>query len=84
MNDHFQIEQYTLGQLPPQERVVFEAKLIIDNDLAEKTALQQEVHKAVILSGRKQLRKEIAGIDRKIFTEKRLSSFRERIEKIFR
>jgi anti-sigma-K factor RskA len=83
MNETRHIERYVLGTLSAEERIVFEAKLLIDDQLAEKAALQQKLHETVLLSGRNRLRKEIASIDRKLFTTPRHSRFQQTIRNIF-
>jgi hypothetical protein len=83
MNETAHIERYLHGTLSAEERVVFEAKLLIDDELAEKTALQRTLYETVLLSGRNRLRKEIASVDRKLFTTARYSGFRQTIRTIF-
>jgi hypothetical protein len=83
MNETAHIQRYLLGTLSAEERIVFEAKLLIDDELAEKAAWQRTVHETVLLSGRNRLRKEIASIDRKLFTTARYSRFQQTIRTIF-
>jgi hypothetical protein len=84
MNETAQIEQYILGKLSPEECLLFEATLLINDELAEKTVLQQRLHELVFFSGRKQLRKELAAIDRQVFLERKHTRFQRRIASIFR
>lgn len=83
MNETAIIEHYILGKLPPADKLLFEAKLLLDGDLAEKTRLQQQLHEVVMLSGRKELRKELAAIDRKIFRDRKYSRFQRNMRSIF-
>jgi hypothetical protein len=83
MNETAHIEQYILGKLAPEDRLLFEATLLIDDELAEKTMLQQQLHEVILLSGRRQLRKELAAIDRKVFRDRKYSRFQRKILSIF-
>lgn len=83
MNETRYIEHYILGTLSAEENTVFEAKLLIDDELAAKTALQQALHRTVLACGRNQLRREIAAIDKKLFTAKRYGRFQQIVGKIF-
>jgi hypothetical protein len=83
MSETDTIEHYILGQLAPADKLLFEAKLMLDEELAGKTRLQQQLHEAVMLSGRKQLRKELAVIDHRMFRDRKYSRFQRKVRAIF-
>jgi hypothetical protein len=83
MNETALIDQYLLGQLSPEDRVLFEAKLLIDDSLAEKTATQQHLHNIVVQSARRQLRREIAAAEQHVFEHAGHGAFQALIRRIF-
>ncbi|HVW94675.1 MAG TPA: hypothetical protein VHA56_01735 [Mucilaginibacter sp.] len=78
-----QIEQYLLQLAPPNEMLLFDAKLLLDESLQEKLQMQKKTHEIVKQYGRKQLRKEIDAIHQMLFTSAEHRSFRQKIMQIF-
>lgn len=83
MNDTARIDHYLLGQLSPEDRLLFEARLLIDDELAEKTALQQRLHRVVTNSARRQLKREITAAGRHVFEHRDHTPFQALIRRIF-
>lgn len=83
MNETTHIDRYLLGELPPEERVLFEARLLIDDELAEKTALQQQLHAIVVQSARRELKREIAAAEQHLFHHSDHRPFQALIRRIF-
>lgn len=84
MNDTQHIQHYLEDALPPEERILMEARLLIDPALREKMLWQQRSHELVRAYGRQQLRLEIAQVQKRLFTESRFSAFTQTIKNIFR
>jgi hypothetical protein len=84
LNEIKEIDNYLLDQIEPEEKFVFEVKLLLNRELAEKVKLQQRVYALITKYGRRSLRKEIEMVHRKLFSEPKYHSFRTRIENIFR
>lgn len=78
-----QIEAYLLHQTTPAERLLFEAKLMLQPGLTEDVQLQQETYRLVKQYGRKKIREEIEAVHRKLFSEPQHKSFREKIARLF-
>ncbi|MDP9081884.1 MAG: hypothetical protein M3O71_31100 [Bacteroidota bacterium] len=79
-----QIEAHLLGLSAPGDALVFEAKLILDDELRDKLQWQQCAYNMVKLYGRNQLKQEIEAIHQSLFSEARHRSFSEKIRQIFK
>lgn len=82
VNETQHIETYLLGG-PEDEALVVEARLLIDENLREKTAWQQKTYELVTLYGRKKLKQEIAEVHQALFTSEKHSTFRKKILSFF-
>jgi len=78
-----QIEAHLLTLNAPGDALVFEAKLLLDDDLADKLHWQKATYTAVNNYSRKQLKKEIEAVHQSLFSEARHCSFSEKIRRIF-
>ena len=83
MNETALIDRYLLGQLSPEDRVLFEARLLIDDALAEKTVAQERLHTIVVQSARRQLKREIAAAEQHVFKHPAHRPFQALIRRIF-
>ena len=83
MNESRLIEGYIFNTLPPDERLLFEARLITDQTLAGKLHAQKLTYRAIEDYGRKQLHEEIKKVEDKLFKSPKHSGFRRSIFKIF-
>lgn len=78
-----QTEAYLLHQTTQGERLLFEARLVIQPELRDNMHLQQETYRLVKQYGRKKIREEIEAVHRKLFSEPQHKSFREKIAALF-
>lgn len=78
-----QIEKHLCGQLSNGEDLLFQANLLLNEDLAENTRMQGEVYGLVQAYGRRKLRLEIETVHEKVFSEPAYSSFCKRIMSFF-
>jgi hypothetical protein len=83
LNEIKEIDNYLLGQTDPAEKFVFDVKLLLSDELAEKVQLQRKVYALIALYGRENLRKEIEMVHRKLFHKPEYRSFRKRVLNIF-
>ncbi|HOZ88546.1 MAG TPA: hypothetical protein PL029_12355 [Bacteroidia bacterium] len=83
MNETQQIENYLLKGLLPEDKLLFEAKLLLNKDLQEKLLWQQSTYELIKQHGRKQIKKEIEAVSLKLFSEKKYLTFRKKILQIF-
>ena len=79
-----QIEAHLLLQTSPGDALVFEAKLLLDDELADKLYWQKSTYNMVKRYGRKQLRQEIESVHHTLFNTSKHKSFSEKIRQIFR
>jgi hypothetical protein len=82
-NETKQIEAYVTGTAETGDALVFEAKLMLDNNLADKVIWQQKAYGAIHQYGRRQLKKEIEQIHQQLFTQPQHSSFAQKIRRLF-
>ena len=82
-NETREIEAYLLGT-HPAEAVVMEARLLLDQDLREKTAWQQKTYGLIQAYGRKKLRSEIEAAHNELFTIEKHVSFRKKVMELFK
>ena len=83
LNNIAQAEQYLLKRSAPAGSLLFEAKMLINDELKNNVAAQQQVYSLVKQYGRKQLKAEIEAVHQQLFTQPGHMSFRQKIARIF-
>jgi len=83
LNNIVQAEKHLLKQSPPADALLFEAKMLINDELKSNVAAQQQVYSLVKQYGRKQLIAEIDAAHQQLFTQPEHLSFRQKIARIF-
>lgn len=83
LNEIKSIEQHLLQEQQPEDALLFEAHLILDDELQENVQWQQQVYQLVRAYGRKQLRAEIESVHQQLFTQARHRSFRQKVLRLF-
>jgi hypothetical protein len=78
-----QIEAHLLQLSNPGDALVFEAKLLLDDELNDKLYWQKSAYNMVRQYGRNQLKKEIEAVHQTLFKEAAHKSFSEKIRQIF-
>jgi len=84
LNEIKEIEGYLQGSSAVEDRLVLEARLQIDNELAEKVTLQNRAYEQIKEYSRKQLRQEIATAEQQVFTQPKHQSFRQKVLSFFK
>ena len=82
--DTAQIQRYIIGEMSTRERLLFEARLLLDRSLRTAVKDQQKVYRVVRLSGRRALKLEIEAIHRKLFSSESGYIYRENILELFK
>lgn len=82
-NDTADIEAYLLNRKNPEDKLLFEAKLLLQGGLREKLAWQQQVYDLVNCYSRKKLKEEIEAVHNQLFTDKKHRDFRQKILALF-
>ena len=84
LNETRLIEMHLLGKAPAKERMLFEARLILQPDLKQSMYWQQKTYRLVQLYGRQQLKEEIEQIHQALFSPATAhQSFRQKILSLF-
>ncbi|MDR0265732.1 MAG: hypothetical protein LBJ04_21140 [Sphingobacterium sp.] len=83
-NETQQIEAYIFEIAQPEDVLLFEAKLLLDEELADKVTAQQKTYAAIRQFGRKQLKMEIEAVQQRLFTHPQHNSFSQKIIRLFR
>ena len=83
LNNIKQIDDYLLHYASQPDRVLFEARLLVQPALQEDLAWQQKTYDIVNEYGRRQLKAEIEAVHRQLFSEPEHISFRRKIMAIF-
>jgi hypothetical protein len=84
LNEIKQIEDHLLRLAPPEDSLVFEAKMILDNNLRHSVLLQQQTYTLVQQYGRKQLKAEIETVHQQIFSNPTQQGFVNKILSLFK
>lgn len=79
-----EIERWIEGRLDKKERLLFEAKLIVDKNLKTKVDLQKGVFNLVRIYGRERLRDEVKQVEKRLLTNKDNILFQQQIYSIFK
>ena len=77
------IEAHLMQRSEPGDQLVFEARLLLEPELGEKTQWQREAYRIVKLYGRDQLKQEIEAVHQKLFTQKKHLRFSQKISRLF-
>ncbi len=83
MNETQQLEAYLKKNLQPDEKLLMDARCLIDPELRDKVYWQQTTYSLIHQYGRKKLRNEIEAIQTVMFSDDRFIGFRNKIKKIF-
>jgi hypothetical protein len=84
LNELQLIENQLLGAPDGEDRLLFEARMILQPDLRHSLGWQQKTYQLVQQYGRQQLRKEMEQIHHELFITVKHKSFRQKILRLFR
>jgi hypothetical protein len=77
------IEEFISGEVSSENKILFEANLILDKELVIDVRHQKQAYQIIRLFCRQTLRSELENIHENLFTEPKNKPFRDRILKIF-
>ena len=83
MNDIKLIDDYLFNKIPQGDKLVFDARLILNPDLADGLFWQKQTHAIVTNYSRKKLQTEIESVHQELFNAPDHKSFRQRIANLF-
>jgi hypothetical protein len=83
LNELQLIEDFLLLNTNAEDKVLMQARQILQPDLQESVHWQQKTYRLIETYGREQLRKEISQVHQKLFTAPAHFSFSERVKRFF-
>lgn len=83
-NDTRRIERYLDNELPEEEKILFEAQLVLDPHFKLHVRLQKQIHSLIKLYGRRKMKAEIGKIHHKLFQTSEHVIFQQRIQQLFK
>jgi hypothetical protein len=83
LNEIEESENFLAGRMGNEESVLFQAKLILSPALRLNTDILKKTFSIIRSFGRRELTKEIAAIDKKLFTASAHHLFQKEITDIF-
>ncbi len=83
LNNIAQTEAYLLKKANPANSLLFEAQILLDQDLQTRVSQQRQVYTLVQQYGRKQVKAEIEAVHQQLFNQPEHLSFRQKIARIF-
>ena len=82
-SDTEQIERYILGDLSPEEGLVFHARLLTDPLLCLRVRLQKKTYKLVRAYARKKVKAEMEAVHQELFLDPAKATFHQKILQFF-
>ncbi|WP_184549622.1 hypothetical protein [Mucilaginibacter sp. FT3.2] len=83
LNNTAQIEAHLLNRQQPADALLYDAKLLLNNDLQLDVTAQKQVYRLVQQYGRRQLKQEIEAAHQQLFTQPEHLSFKQKITRLF-
>lgn len=84
LNELKAIDDHLFRLMPGADNFLFEARLMLDDELRTKVFQQQETHVLIQEYGRKQLKTEIDAVHQRLFNDTRPHSFAAKILRLFK
>jgi hypothetical protein len=84
LNKLREIEGFVLRTADTGDALVFEARMIVDPNLAREVSLQKEAYAIIHQYGRRKLKAELEAVHQQLFTEPQYSTFRQKIMALFK
>ncbi len=83
-NDTRHIERYLDNELSEEEKILFEAQLVLEPHFKLHVRLQKQIHALIKLYGRRKMKAEIGKIHHKLFQNLEHLIFQQRIQQLFK
>ncbi|AHM58379.1 hypothetical protein D770_00525 [Flammeovirgaceae bacterium 311] len=84
LNNIRQTEAFLHAQLPPQEAILFEARLLTDPLLRLNLRLQQKAYSLIRMYYRKKLKEEVSDVHEQLYNDPQQSAFKQQIQQLFK
>ncbi|MES2276829.1 MAG: hypothetical protein V4592_12455 [Bacteroidota bacterium] len=79
-----EIEGFVLRTANAGDALVFEARMIVDPNLAGEVNLQKDAYAIIHQYGRRKLKAELEAVHQQLFTQPKYSLFRQKIRALFK
>lgn len=83
-SDTRRIERYLDNELSEEEKILFEAQLVLEPHFKLHVRLQKQIHALIKLYGRRKMKAEIGKIHHKLFQNPEHVIFQQRIQQLFK
>lgn len=83
-NETRHIERYLNNELSKEEKILFEAQLILNPHFKLNVGFLKKIHSLIKLYGRKKMKVEIGKIHHKLFQNPEHVIFQQRIQQLFK
>ena len=83
LNEIKLIEGHLFNSHSTEDRLLFDAMLILNPDLPEQVLWQKKAHKVINQYSRKKLKVEIAALQQQLFSSEQHRTFRQKILSLF-
>ena len=84
LNNIKTIDEYLFGSTPPGDRLLFEAKMLLNSDLADDVQHQKNTYAIVRQYGRQSIKAEIKAVQQTLATAPQHHNFMQRIVNLFK
>lgn len=84
LNNIKAIDDYISGNMATGDRLLFEANLILNNNLVNDMQYQQKTYTIIRLYSRQKIKDEIASVHNKFITAPQYKSLMQRITNLFK
>lgn len=78
------IEDYLSGQMPPGDTLLFEANMLLNNDLINDIQHQQDTYTIIRRYSRQRIKNEIAAVQNKLAVTPQYRGFMQCITNLFK
>jgi hypothetical protein len=84
LNKLQEIEAFVLRNGQPGDALLFEARMIIQPELAGEVSLQKETYAVIKQYGRRKLKAELETVHQQLFTQTQYQRFRQKVMALFK
>ncbi|MET1053785.1 MAG: hypothetical protein ABWY16_00615 [Pedobacter sp.] len=84
MNKIKEIEEYLMGQMAPEDTLLFEVDMLLDNEFSDDVQLQQITYAIVRKYGRQKIKAEIIAVQENLKKAQKHKGFMQRITNLFK
>jgi|GEM_PF-3348241 hypothetical protein len=79
MSDIVTTEKFLLNEMRPEDRLLFEARLLVEDELKANTVIHRLIHRIVLLYHRKKMKAELDQLHARLLNDPSDSRLRESV-----